>query len=186
MRDTCCVLVLLLVVLSCLGCYSTWDVAPKDLHTLKGFQANAEIPIRDTDGTVFMFDEGTDLTFERSKPGEGVRYESHRFSSIGQVDSNALSGVDDRNRGVTVDLTRVENVEAAKFSVGKTVGLSVGITVGVAAVAGIVLAVASSSLSGGGGGWGGFSIGYAGAAPLEREGSGVPRHKTSPPWPPAP
>jgi hypothetical protein len=151
--------VVVVAVMPCLGCFSTWDLAPTDLPTLRHFEAEGVIRMKDMRGEPFRFDKDTKLTFERDYP-EGARGEAHRFSAIDGVDAHTLLGFDEGDRQVTVDLTDVYRVEAKNFSVGKTVGLSVGVTLGVAAVAAAVLAVASASSGGwGSGGLGGFSIG---------------------------
>ncbi len=161
-------------MLACSSCYSTWDIAPTELSRLQGYRAPAAAAIADKDGADVRVDEDTRLRFER----KGYEPEDHRFASIDAVDQRALLGEEapptwvsgsgayepDRSR-VMVDLSEVSNVQARRFSVGKTVALSVGVSVvGTAAVAGIVLAVwaASDPL---GSGFSGFGGGFGSLKP---------------------
>jgi hypothetical protein len=162
--------VLLLAFAPCLGCFSTWDVVPKDLSTLRGFEGKDRVPMMDSAGSVFLFDRDTKLTFEHDDGRRERGAEAHRFSAIQGVDSYTLWGADERSRPLSVDLTDVSHVQATNFSASKTVGLSVGVTLGVAAAAAAIVAI----LSVGSLGFGGFggTIGYVGAGRL---GVGEPR-----------
>ena len=125
-------------ILSTAGCYSTWDVAPRELTHLKGFERPQEVELEDVEGSSFRFDGSTELSFDRA---DGTSPERHRFSSIDEVKGHTLQGLDDEHRSTLVELTHVERIEAKNFSVGKTVALSLGVTMGAATLAGIALAV---------------------------------------------
>lgn len=54
-------LILGLVGTSTSGCYTTWDIAPRELNKLAGYREPARIPLTDKDGNTFEFNQRTEL-----------------------------------------------------------------------------------------------------------------------------
>lgn len=133
------------------GCYSTWDIDPKSGVHLDGFregQTRLLWTAGETPRSV-EFTSDTELHFRGDDNLKG----SAKFRSI-EVQGTVLQGVEsEQGRPVTVDLSRVVEMEAKKFSVGKTVGLSVGLGLGIPAAytfTMLVIALSTSTLSAGG------------------------------------
>jgi hypothetical protein len=161
-------LLVLALAVGCSGCYSTWDLAPKEVDKLQSFRAPEKIALTTKDGESVTFDQDTQLVTE---DGNG-----YRFASIDHADGHGeLSGETPEGNHIDLDLSASAGVRAKHFSVGHTVVASVAVSVGLAAVAGIVVGVvgfeksmsAMSEFSGGfGGGFGAFGCGAIIGGPM--------------------
>ena len=131
----------LIIATTCSGCYSTWDVAPKELTKLNGFRDRQKVEIVDQDGDPFVFDRATELSFQTA---DGTVQDKAKFSSI-DINGSMLTGAArGAPRTVSIDLNTLSNIEARHFSVGKTVAAGV-IPIGVATI--LLTAVYISALS---------------------------------------
>jgi hypothetical protein len=126
-----------MVATTCSGCYSTWDIAPQELTKLNGYREPQKVPLADQEGSELEFDRRTELSFYTA---EGATQDKAKFSAI-DVNGTVLSGAArGAPRTVNVDLATLSNVEARRFSVGKTVAAG-AIPLGVLTVAITVLYV---------------------------------------------
>jgi hypothetical protein len=125
----------------CLGCFSTWDIAPKSLRALDGYHEPDVAQIRDRNGDEVKFDRITELHFVDGDEGHSARA---KFSQI-QVHGSLFAGImRPDGRPFTIDLSHVTAVEAKRYSAWKT-GLAIGVPVGVAVVLSTVLVALSLS-----------------------------------------
>jgi hypothetical protein len=126
-----------LLAMASAGCFSTWDVAPRSLTSLNGYQEPATVEMVDTSGDGHTFDKITELRFNTADGAPPVKA---KFSSI-QVNGSALTGTMRPDaRPFAIDLAKVNAVEARRYSALKT-GLAIGIPVGATVVLGIVASV---------------------------------------------
>lgn len=126
----------LLVAVSCTGCYSTWDIAPRELGRLDGYRATAPVKLRDQEGSVVEFDEESELQLRR---GSAVLEEKLVAASANGPLLTAIRRTD--QSPLYIDLRRVETARVKRFSTGKTAA-TVGVVVGVGATATIALVTA--------------------------------------------
>jgi hypothetical protein len=145
------------LTLPCVGCYTTWDIAPRELGKLDGYRAPAPTVIFDTKDEKVVVDEGLELGFTARDPAPGApplapyaRQELVvKFDAIDvHVAPNEwwLSGIlHGDKRWIRVDLNQVKKVVAQRYSHGKTAGLVIGCVAGTAAIfVGITLGLVAS------------------------------------------
>jgi hypothetical protein len=130
-----------MIATTCSGCYSTWDVAPRELTKLNGYREPQQVPLVDQEGDTFAFDKRTELSFQTAG---GATQDKAKFSAIdvnGTMFSGAARGAP---RTVNVELGTLSNVEARRFSIGKTVAAG-AIPLGVLTIAIVVIEVVAIS-----------------------------------------
>lgn len=134
-------LIITLVGTSTSGCYSTWDLAPRELNKLAGYRMPDRVTLVDKDGEALDFDCETEL---RVRHGDGSPTDVGPLGSIDIKDS-VLSGkpCGCNNGGqVTLYVDQVTAVEARRYSTNKTMAYVAASTMGTialaAAVAGLV------------------------------------------------
>ncbi len=132
------------------GCYSTWDITPKMLVELDGFQASTpkNLRIPGSEGIEEVpFTHETRLHFVGS---DGVQ-ETAQFSSI-RVQGPIFTGIEtETGDRLRVDTRQLKAVELANFSAGRTALATTGFLAGMAPVGtAIFFGVFFAVMSGGG------------------------------------
>jgi hypothetical protein len=131
-----------LLFMPCIGCYSTWDIAPRELIKLDGYRAPAAATIVDKRGHQVEVDPKTELLFITVNK---IPVVEARFTSIDVREAPKewwLSGVlHGDGTAIRVDLNQIGRVKATRFSPGKTAvvvvvpvvatGIFIGLVVGV-------------------------------------------------------
>jgi hypothetical protein len=123
------------------GCYSTWDIAPRDLRALDGFREGQTRVIAGAGDDEIEFTSRTELSLRGT---DGLET-GGTFRSI-NVRGPIFYGIK-REQGeyISADLSRMANVQVRNFSTGKTVGLSVGLGLGVPALVALGAAIYAAS-----------------------------------------
>jgi hypothetical protein len=135
----------LMIATTCTGCFSTWDISPRELNRLNGYREPQVVPIADNNGKEVAFDPRTELRFYGP---DGEMQDKAKFASIDVAGSTFTGIARGERRTVSVDLSQVSEVQARKFSIGKTIAVGVGVPAGVALVLTIVVvAVAASTVT---------------------------------------
>jgi len=138
---------LLLLTSTCMGCYSTWDIAPSELKALDGYRAPLGRMIRDKSGAAVRVDASTELRFRAFTTKEELHA---RFDSIDvPTDRPAqLFGVlHEDGRQVWVDLRQIGDVTARRGFVNIVTGVLSGAVAAAALTEGITDLGVRSALS---------------------------------------
>lgn len=135
------------------GCYSTWDVPHQQLRQLHGYRTPEKRKVLNDDGdTAFVFDQRAELKFYAGPEKGRALVESGHFIAVDLEGATLFVGTKERDAAlferapegpkVRVDLTKITQVEATRYSAGKTAGLAVGVVLGTLLVAGsLVVAI---------------------------------------------
>ncbi len=136
------------------GCYTTWDIAPKNVATLHVDPKRQEKVIVASNGDDVVVDRDTELRFRSlgpRVPDLDVKFDALDVYGA-PTDPNRQWWMDGvlrgDGRGIRVDMNEVASLTAKRFSPGKTTALIVGVVAGAAAVVGLSLVavvVASSN-----------------------------------------
>ena len=148
-------LLLAAAALPALGCYTTWDIGPRNINTLHVEKPPAEkMVLVNSKGDTVELDRDTELVFGALVPT--VEALDVKFDSLevhggpGAPDgqwwvSGILRG---DGRGIRIDMNQVASLTAKRYSPGKTAGLVTGVILGglavVAAAATVAIVVAFS------------------------------------------
>jgi hypothetical protein len=132
----------------CGGCYSTWDIAPRNVMSLHVDPETAEKMVIASDGAAVVVDRDTELLFHARGPM--VPELDVKFESLAVVGAPGardgkwwVSGVlRGDGRGIRVDMNEVTSLMAKRYSPGKTTALVVGVVLAVC----LVTAVATVKL----------------------------------------
>jgi hypothetical protein len=116
------------------GCYTSWDIGPRELPKLKGYSAPDNVELVSGAGERFAYGPESHLVFvEGAKGTKAAEIDDIR------LDGPLLRGTDRQGgQPFAIDLRGVSLVRVEQFSQGRTVGLVLGITAGAAAIAGLV------------------------------------------------
>lgn len=121
------------------GCYSTWDIAPRDLIQLHGFRSGTPQTISEWEGKeVARVDEDTTFIFEAQN---GQTYEG-QFVEIKILENRHLfHGVSRRSmHNLFVDIDRLRRVQVTQVSPVKTAFATTGVIAIVPATVMLVIA----------------------------------------------
>jgi len=139
--------------LSTVGCYTTWDIAPRNVGSLHVDQESGDKVIIANNGDFVVVDRNTELVFRSSAPRASML--DVKFESVGVVGGPAeprkewwLGGVlRGDGRGIRVDMNQVTSLAAKRYSPGKTTALVVGAVAAACVVAGVAGGIIASQIS---------------------------------------
>jgi hypothetical protein len=147
-------LLLAVAALPALGCYTTWDIGPRNINTLHAENPPAaKAVVIDAAGESVQMDRDTELVFGALVPtveALDVKFESLEVhGSPGEPEGWWVSGVlRGDGRGIRIDMSQVASLKAKRYSQGKTALLVTGVIVGAIAVVAattVAIAIAVSS-----------------------------------------
>jgi hypothetical protein len=148
-------LLLAVAALPTLGCYTTWDIGPRNINTVHVDKPPAtKVVVVVGEGETVDVDRDTELVFGALVPTVetlDVKFESLEVhGSPGEPEGWWVSGVlRGDGRGIRIDMNQVASLKATRYSHGKTALLVTGVVLGAlaafAATTAVILAAVTSN-----------------------------------------